>query len=211
LLVGAGGAGRAVASALVTRLGNTGRLLLANRTRAIAEEVAAAADPTGDRVEVIGEDAIVTMAPRAHLLINASTRGQAGFFQRSDGLVTCLEPYSPLGPASPAWVDPRALPDESERWRAWYLASLNDLRENERAASAVLTGVRPDARLFDLVYAPPEPTFLRTARWAGHPTLNGADMILHQAVAGFLIIAAPLLGATPQAFEQRVEAAMRSA
>jgi shikimate 5-dehydrogenase len=211
VLIGAGGAGRAVASALVPRLGSDGRLLLANRTRVTADEVAAAVDPSGNRVEVIGEDDLLTVAPRAHLLINASTRGQAGFFQRADGLVTCLEPYSPLGPASPAWIDPRALTDESERWRAWYLASLDDLRRNERAASAVLSQVRPAARFFDLVYAPPEPTFLRTARWAGHATINGADMILHQAVAGFLVIVAPLLGDAPQAFEQRVEAAMRSA
>jgi shikimate 5-dehydrogenase len=211
LLVGAGGAGRAVGSVLVPRLGNDGRLLLANRTRATADEVAAAADPTGGHVQVIAEDQIGDVVARAHLLVNASMRGQAGFFQRSDGQVTCLEPYSPLGPASPAWIDPRAFNDDASRWRAWYLASLDDLRENERAASFVLAKARPDARFFDLVYAPPEPTFLRTARWAGHATLNGADMILHQAVAGFLIIAGPLLGDSPQAFEQRVEAAMRSA
>jgi shikimate dehydrogenase len=211
LLVGAGGAGRAVASVLVPRLGKAGQLLLANRTRATAEEVAAAADPEGERIQVISEEHIGDVAAQAHLLVNASMRGQAGFFQRSDGLVTCLEPYSPLGPASPAWIDPRLVNDDSERWRSWYMASLDDLRENERVASAALTNARPDAHFFDLVYAPSEATFLRTARWAGHPTLNGADMILHQAVAGFLIIAAPLLGGSPKAFEQRVEAAMRAA
>jgi shikimate dehydrogenase len=211
LLIGAGGAGRAVASVLVPRLGEDGRLLLANRTRAAAEEVAAVADSSGRHVEVIAENQIASVAGRADLLINASTRGQAGFFQGPDGLVTCLEPYSPLGPALPVWVDPGVTPNESERWRAWYLASLDDLRANERAASAVLETLKPDASFFDLVYAPAESMFLHTARWSGHPTLNGADMILHQAVAGFLIIAAPLLGGDPQTFEQRVEAAMRSA
>lgn len=211
LLIGAGGAGRAVASVLVSRLGNAGRLLLANRTRATAEDVAAAADPDGGHIQVIAEDQIGDVVSRAHLLINASMRGQAGFFQRSDGRVTCLEPYSPLAPASPAWIDPRAVNNDSERLHSWYVASLDDLRQNERVASSALTNARPDAHFFDLVYAPAEPTFLRTARWAGHATLNGADMILHQAVAGFLIIAAPLLGDSLQAFEQRVEAAMRRA
>jgi shikimate 5-dehydrogenase len=105
----------------------------------------------------------------------------------------------------------RAFPDDSARTRAWYSASLEDLRANELAASAALERAQPAARFFDLVYAPPEPAFLRMARWAGHQTLNGADMILHQAVAGFLIIVAPLLDGDPESYRARVEQAMRSA
>ncbi len=211
LQIGAGGAGRAVASALIGQLGDRGRLVLANRTRGTAEKAARSIDPESRRVEVITEDQITKVAPRADLLVNASTRGQAGFFQRQDGLVTSLEPYSPSGPANPAWIDPRDSFDESARQRAWYLASLDDIRKNERAAATVLEQTRPGASFFDLVYAPAEPVFLRTARWAGHPTLNGADMILHQAVAGFLIITAPLLDALTPELRQRVERVMRAA
>ena len=211
LLIGTGGAGRAVASALLPRLGDAGRLVLANRTRATAEDVAHAVASDGGRVEVISEAELVAVAPRADLVVNASMRGQAGFFHRQDGMITCLEPYTPLGPASPAWIDPRTVTEESAQRRAWYLASLEDVRANERAAAAVLERMRPAASFFDLVYAPAESMFLRTARWAGHPTLNGADMILHQAVAGFLIIARPLLGEPTRELEMRVEQAMRSA
>ncbi|HEX3244610.1 MAG TPA: shikimate dehydrogenase [Chloroflexota bacterium] len=211
LLVGTGGAGRAVASALLSQLGEDGRLVLANRTRSTAEDVAHAVAPTGGQVEVISEAELLAVAPRADLVVNASTRGQAGFFHRQDGLITCLEPYTPLGPASPAWIDPRTATEESAQRRAWYLASLEDVRANERAAADVLERMRPAASFFDLVYAPAESTFLRTARWSGHPTLNGSDMILHQAVAGFLIIARPLLSKAPADVEARVERAMRSA
>ncbi|MFN0073284.1 MAG: shikimate dehydrogenase family protein, partial [Chloroflexota bacterium] len=104
LLIGAGGAGRAVATALLPRLGQPGRLLLVNRTRATAEEVAHAVDPLSGQVSVLPEGQVADVAEGVDIVINASTRGQSGFFSRSDGLVTCLEPYSPLGPSSPAWV-----------------------------------------------------------------------------------------------------------
>ena len=48
----------------------------------VVDVLAAAADPDGGHVEVVIEDRIAAVASRANLVINASTRGQAGFFQR---------------------------------------------------------------------------------------------------------------------------------
>lgn len=211
LLVGAGGAGRAVASALLPRLGETGCLYLANRTPATAHEVARAVDSSARLIRVIEERALAEVAPELDLVINASTRGQAGFFPAGEGRVTCLEPYSPLGPAEAPAVRVDSHADSRETWRSWYIMSLDDVRANERAAADVMARMNPRASFFDLVYAPAETTFLRTARWAGHATLNGADMILHQAVAGFLLIAARLLPGEVADSRARVEAAMRAA
>lgn len=211
LLIGSGGAGRAVATALAGELRTTGRLLLANRTFETAREVARAIEPQGGRIVPLAEAELLDRIGQVDLVINASTRGQAGFFRVGNSGVSCLEPYSPLGPARPAVIDTRVHRDEASRWAAWYFESLADIRANELQASATLERVRTATRFFDLIYAPAEPTLLRTARWAGHATLNGSDMILHQAVAGFLLIAGPLLGDRSAERRAEVEAAMRAA
>lgn len=209
LLIGAGGAARAVATALAPTLGASGRLLIANRSAGPAGAMAALARDRGANAAVIAEAEPAEAAPRIDLVINASSRGQAGFFTLPSGGLTCLEPYSALGPANPAAV-PADLP-LAERLVLWYAGSLADIRSNELAASRVLLELNPEAAVFDLIYAPEETVLLRAARWAGHPTLNGAEMILHQGVAAFLIICADLLGGQPQARQAEVEAAMRAA
>jgi shikimate 5-dehydrogenase len=45
--------------------------------------------------------------------------------------------------------------------------------------------MREDASCFDLIYTPAETQFLRDARHAGHPTLNGRPMNLAQAADAF--------------------------
>lgn len=48
-----------------------------------------------------------------------------------------------------------------------------------------LARLRPGALVCDIVYVPLETDLLRNARQAGHPTVGGLGMLLHQAVQGF--------------------------
>jgi shikimate dehydrogenase len=43
----------------------------------------------------------------------------------------------------------------------------------------------PSAVAYDMIYAPRETTFLRTAKAAGARTLNGLNMLVHQGVQCF--------------------------
>ena len=45
-----------------------------------------------------------------------------------------------------------------------------------------LDGLRPGALVCDLIYSPPETRLLTLAREKGHPTMNGLDMLIHQAI-----------------------------
>ncbi len=48
-----------------------------------------------------------------------------------------------------------------------------------------LSGLNRKAMVCDIVYVPLETELLRRAREAGHPTVDGLGMLLHQAVPGF--------------------------
>ena len=48
-----------------------------------------------------------------------------------------------------------------------------------------LASLKPEALVCDIVYVPLETDLLRLARGAGHPTVGGLGMLLHQAVPGF--------------------------
>lgn len=48
-----------------------------------------------------------------------------------------------------------------------------------------LKNLKPEAAVYDIVYAPLETDLLRQARERGHPAVDGLGMLLHQAVPGF--------------------------
>lgn len=48
-----------------------------------------------------------------------------------------------------------------------------------------LSGLKPSAVAYDIVYAPLETAFLRAARARGHRAVDGLGMLLHQAAPGF--------------------------
>jgi shikimate dehydrogenase len=185
LLIGAGGSGRAVAFALAEALGPAGRLFIANRTAETALELGRAVEALFGNAGGLDEADAELLGPGLDLIVNASTRGQAGLCAAGSGRVTYLEPYSALAPADPPPVPDRPGESEADRLRAWLPAAIPDIRANHAASLRFVTRTAPHTAFFDLVYAPPETTTLRHARWSGHPTLNGRGMILFQAVAAF--------------------------
>ena len=194
LLIGAGGAASAVAFALAEAIGPRGRLFIANRTPqtalALGERVAAAfGNATG-----LDEADAELLAPGLDLVVNASTRGQAGAKVARLGKVAYLEPYSALAPAAPPSIDDQEDEPEVARVQRWFATAAASIQENHALSMQFASRVQRHTAFFDLVYAPPETMTLRHARWSGHPILNGQGMIVFQAVAACVDhIARPLL------------------
>jgi shikimate dehydrogenase len=210
LLIGAGGAGSAVAFALAEATGPHGRLFIANRTPetalALGERVAAAFGNAQGLDEADAE----LLVPGIDLIVNASTRGQAGAKVVRNGKIAYLEPYSALAPAAPPSIDEQEDEPESARLQRWLSTAADSILENHALSMRLVTRVAKHTAFFDLVYAPSETTMLRHARWAGRRALNGQGMIVFQAAAAFVDhIARPLLavhGYTDAVHERVVEA-----
>ena len=128
LVIGAGGAARAVLWALAAQT-DPPQVLIANRTRARAEEVAPIA-----AARVIDWNNRNTALKTADLVINATSLGMRG------------EP--------PLDLDHDCL--------------------------------KADAVVFDIVYAPLETPLLEAARARGLKTIDGLEMLMRQAVPGYL-------------------------
>ena len=184
LIVGAGGAARAIAFALGPLVGPTGLLRIANRDPARATALAAALQGTAPDAEGGGEDRIAAWARDATLVINSSSKGQAGWRVTADGRAYQLEPYSSLAPCMPATLAP-GTPLTADALREWRARSAADIEANARASLEMVATMRPGTPCFDVVYVPAETRFLAHARHAGHPTLNGRWMIIAQAAAAF--------------------------
>lgn len=128
VVLGAGGASRAVVRALLDR-GFSG-IRLVNRTVGRAEEIAR---QFGDRVAACPLDGMSSALSGASVFVNTSSLGMNG-------------------------------------------APVPTIAFGELAEGAIVT---------DIVYAPIDTPFLRQARRAGFPTVDGLGMLLHQAVPGF--------------------------
>ena len=196
LLIGAGGAGSAVAFALAEAIGLHGRLFIANRTPETALLLGERVSAIFGNTQGLDEADAELLVPGIDLIVNASTRGQAGAKLVLNGKLAYLEPYSALAPASPPSIDEQEDEPESARLQRWLSTAADSILENHALSLRLVTRVARHTAFFDLVYAPTETTMLRHARWAGRRALNGQGMIVFQAAAAFVDhIARPLLAA----------------
>lgn len=185
VLLGAGGAARATAFFLAAALGPNGRLAITNREQKRADDLAARVAAAYGNCVSLKETELVHGLIEADLVVNATTKGQFGLRALGDGRVTCLEPYSALGPAEPPALDKSGFGKPEEFYARWFPQARRDIEENFEISSERVAGLKPSAALFDLIYSPLETMFLRHGRLAGHPTLNGRGMNIWQAVNGF--------------------------
>jgi shikimate dehydrogenase len=196
LLIGAGGAGSAVAFALAEAIGPHGRLFIANRTPETALLLGERISEVFGNTQGLDEADAELLVPGIDLIVNASTRGQAGAKSIRNGKIAYLEPYSALAPAAPPAIDEQDDEAESARLQRWLATAADSILENHALSMRLVTRVPRHAAFFDLVYAPAETMMLRHARWAGRRSLNGQGMIVFQAAAAFVHhIARPLLDA----------------
>jgi shikimate dehydrogenase len=194
LLIGAGGAANAVAFALAEAIGERGRLFIANRTAETALLLGERISELYGNAQGLDEADAELLVPGIDLIVNASTRGQAGAKIVRNGLIAYLEPYSALAPATPPAIEEQADEPESARLQRWLATAADSILENHALSMRLVTRVPRHTAFFDLVYAPAETTMLRHARWAGRRALNGQGMIVFQAAAAFVDhIARPLL------------------
>ena len=187
LLIGAGGAARAVAFYLAEAIGERGSLTIANRDFNKAQELAKAVEDAGFcDVECLAETDIEGVVPTLDLVVNATTKGQSGIRRLRGNRATCLEPYCALAPANPVTISEESFSVESAFYHSWYKESYADIEANLRRTSKILS-VMPTATAFvDLIYSPLETRTLATARWSGHRILNGKVMNVRQAADAFV-------------------------
>jgi shikimate dehydrogenase len=196
LLIGAGGAASAVAFALAEAIGPHGRLFIANRTAETALALGERVAEAYGNAQGLDETDADLLAPGIDLIVNASTRGQAGAKTVRNGRIAYLEPFSALAPANPPSIDEQEDEPESARLQRWLSTAADSILENHALSLRLVTRAARHTAFFDLVYAPPETTMLRHARWSGHDALNGQGMIVFQAAAAFVDhIVRPLLEA----------------
>ena len=186
LLIGAGGAGRAVAFALGEEIGQSGQLIITNRTAGAASDLAANVNRDYGNTISITEEDIPTVLPDVKLIVNASLRGQSGLRQAAIGQVTCLEPYCSLAAANPLSISENQYPDTAALYRAWYRGSFDDICGNRSVSGRTILKADPSTLVVDIIYSPLESALLGQARLAGLTTLNGKGMNLAQAVDGFV-------------------------
>ena len=184
VLIGSGGAARAVAFSLAAELGGGGRLRIVNRDRGRANELATAVRHTHGVGDAGGEPELLDWLNDADLVVNASSKGQAGWRRGADGAAFMLEPYSALAAATPAQLDADR-PLDPRASRDWFVATREDVDRNARDGRAAICSLPLGASCFDLVYAPLETRFLADARLAGYPTMNGKWMNIGQAADAF--------------------------
>lgn len=211
-LIGAGGAAQALGFTLAQRIGQGGRITVLNRDGAKARDLSRRLAEFGkvraeDRSEVEGWRAL----READLILNATTKGQAGWRQLPGGKQTCLTPYSALAPADPAVLPAGSVPDEAAR-RRWLEQSAQDILRNQERSLRLLAERSAPAACYDIIYNPRPTEFLRHAALAGCPTLDGKPMNVWQAVEAFCRFVCPALlaeaGHSEEAADRLVTAAM---
>jgi len=180
LVLGSGGSARAVAFHLSDHIGE-GKLIIANRTRAHAEQLAAEIAAAGCSAVAVDETGISFWAPQVDLIVNSTTKGQGGVRKLPGGQATLLEPYSALAPATPPMLD-ESMTDFDARW---HDAASQDIAANNQASLSLARLIPPSTRFYDLIYHPVQTVFIRHAENTGHRAMNGKSMIIRQAVLAF--------------------------
>jgi len=171
LLLGAGGSARALAFSIAKALGKGGKLFVCNRGRDKAKILSQEVNGIYGNTEEFNQTRLIHIekereVQEADLIINATVVGQSDVqvLVPSGGKRISLQDYSPLWPVK--------------------VNNEDDLNENLKMSNYIL-GFFAKAKLFDLIYSPEETTFLRQGKLTGHPTLNGKNMMLWQAVDSF--------------------------
>lgn len=183
LLIGAGGSARAVAFGVAERL-DQGQLVLCNRTVRHAEDLAAEIGKLGRQVRAIDETALPEWAVQADLIINSTTKGQAGLQRLDNGMIQTMESFSSLARAVLTAIPEGEYgrEDSADPATKRFYA---EVEANHQASLELAKQIRAATRFYDLIYHPEETILLNHARRTGHATMNGKSMIVCQAVLAF--------------------------
>ncbi|MBI2361182.1 MAG: saccharopine dehydrogenase NADP-binding domain-containing protein [Deltaproteobacteria bacterium] len=173
LVLGVGGAGKAVATYLAKGCGSKGAVWLWNRTESKAEGLVERLKSYGCMVRSLRQAEIPAVLSETDLLVNCTTVGSTD--QAPAGAARLVnELATPL-----AVMD---LPAGSDG-EAEVTASVADIIGRNVAASLEMLAKLPSrAIVFDIIYRPPVTMLLKLGGSLGLRTLNGLGMNLEQAV-----------------------------
>ncbi|MBI9074139.1 MAG: hypothetical protein JEZ02_01925 [Desulfatibacillum sp.] len=178
LLVGAGGAGYAVAAYVAGAIGSEGCLYVSNRTPETGENLAAKLSSQCQAKAVSFPPALKEIG-EIDIVLNCSSLGFESPKKDALGTYSHLH-YMPLGP-----VDDTLRVPEGDKSEARYLAAAREaIAENFAASAACLAGMG-QPYVMDIIYQPRETLLLWLAKSLGRRTQNGAAMNLEQAVIAF--------------------------
>lgn len=184
VILGAGGAGNAVAFALAE---NGMRIVILNRTIEKARDLADKINKyfrkmeSDEMVRFAGEEQVAVEVRDADVVINVSTKGSAG----------ALEKYSALAPAR--------LPATEE-----------NIRENLKQAEEILHSISQEAVISDIVLGKKPTPLLQSAQDAGFEILDGVPMVINQGVEAFWLLYGKELQAKNVTKEQVAEVMKRA-
>ncbi len=179
VVLGAGGAGRAVATYLAVALGRGGRLVVANRTTSRCVDLAEHLN-AWTKVEVSGLPAPLDTLADADLVVNCTSVGFDAVRTDGAGAYT-LRPYTPLGEVD---SDLRVPPGD-QAVRRYTIAARGAVLRNLTGTFETLARTHERVVLCDIVYQPPQTTLLSAAACFGLRTIGGLGMNLAQAVIAF--------------------------
>ena len=178
LLLGAGGAGFAVASYLASELGSQGCLKIANRSPQTRENLAARL-LNKCRVEQIDWPISTDDVRDIDILINCTSIGFETIKEDSKGAF-CLLFYTPLGP-----TDNNIRIKDTKDFKKKYLKAASDAIKSNLNHSLDVFAAMNDPIIFDIIYQPDQTLFLSLSKLFGYKTINGISMNLEQAVIAF--------------------------
>jgi shikimate 5-dehydrogenase len=202
ILIGAGGAGRAVAFFIASHMERRGRLRIVNRNVSRAQELARAVRKVFGVGDAAGEEHLTDLLPEADVVINATVKGQSGWRRDPSGEAFSLEPYSSLAPADPERLEADRSLDAAAS-HDWFARSRRDVDSNNSLGREAIALLPERSICFDLIYSPLESRFLADARYAGHRTMNGKWMNIAQAADAFARkVCVPVLAADDAAADR---------
>jgi len=178
LVLGIGGAGRAVATYVAGAVGKKGKVILVNKTLWVCKELS---EKLSDicNIELSGLPVKDHHLAEASIIINCSSVGFETPQQDANGIFF-LKPYTVLGP-----VDDKTRIHSGEELLPRYLQNtLSSVCENYKVSMKALSHVK-NALIYDIIYQPRQTQLLHLAELWGLPTLNGLAMNLEQAVIAF--------------------------
>lgn len=195
LLLGAGGAGRAVGVYLAESVGK-GMIFIANRSYEHAKSLAETLQENFKKLAVAyaAEGSCIKEAiGKVDIVVNASIKGQAGW-RRVDGGIGRMDAYSSLSPAFPEGI-------EEENDKFFFERNDDDIARNLKESLRNVCAANAYAKFFDVIYNPTVTPMLYHASLVGRKTMNGKGMNVLQAVAAFMLV-------HPEADKQKVSEAM---
>lgn len=190
LMIGAGGAARAVGFYCAERIGKEGLLRIINKNYKKGYDLAGEIHQTK---MCPCTTALLTYHtfPQYDIIINCTSVGSRGIktlkdFRGSSGIQS-LEGFSPIAKSLEQdhllYYPPN---NELEIKQTLWNSYRTYIETNNHDSLDLIECSKKDATYIDIIYDPPETTILRQARMTGRRTLNGKGMNLHQAVIAFM-------------------------